>query len=331
MESSILYFPYIHLPNNKWLYRSLMYWDQIGTIVPVTYEIRANTLTDELVRLKLAKLIHPEEVIYKRRNFVKSFMEYIDDDDYPIKPGAISKGVPTTRIHMSKMLDIARELEERGLSRRTRGPWFNVEQNTANKFMAYLAGIVGGVKNMTPATDNPKNLSAFITFATDSEMLDVRLEPDRIEVLDKILPAPSRKPDMKKLVAFKEKHRDELVRFRNHIEAFLPYLQDSTSQDVKDRKTANFKREVEEEVARLRALIQENRLSRPDLGSIMSLSSTSFGTAGAILATGPGALMGAIAAALGLVGGVYSTYKKIKTAKEQVRQSFAAYALQYNF
>ena len=156
MESSILYFPYIHLPDNNWLYRSLLYWDTIGTIIPVEYKIPKHSLTHQLFDLKLAEPIHPEPFIYAYdvKTFTESFIELIDDEQYPVKPGALSRGDNTTRIHISKMIDIAEKLEERGLAKMTQWPWCKVESYTAGKFMAYLAGVVGGETKMTPATDS---------------------------------------------------------------------------------------------------------------------------------------------------------------------------------
>ena len=333
MESSILYFPYIHLPDNNWLYRSLLYWDTIGTIIPVEYKIPKHSLTHQLFDLKLAEPIHPEPFIYAYdvKTFTESFIELIDDEQYPVKPGALSRGDNTTRIHISKMIDIAEKLEERGLAKMTQWPWCKVESYTAGKFMAYLAGVVGGETKMTPATDSLEELSHFISISPEEQLLEKSLADERVKVLDSILPVPSRKPDLKRLAAFKERHRDELVNFRKHIENFLLELESTPTQALKARKMDRFKSDFEEEIGKLEKLIEENRLSRPKLGSILSLSSASFGTIAATLATGQGALFGAVAAALGLAGAAHSTYKSFKEAEEQIKHSFAAYALKYDF
>jgi hypothetical protein len=34
MKDKILYFPHINLPNTDWTVRTLLYYDQVGTIVP---------------------------------------------------------------------------------------------------------------------------------------------------------------------------------------------------------------------------------------------------------------------------------------------------------
>lgn len=332
MESSILYFPYIHLPDNKWLYRSLLYWDTIGTIIPGAYKIPRHSLTHQLFDLELAKPIHPEDVIYGHGiNFTESFIEFIDDEQYPVKPGALSRGENTTRIHISKMRDIARELEERGLAKMPHPPWCKVESYTAGKFMAYLAGVVGGKTKMTPATDSLEELLNFISISPEEQLLEKSLADERVKVLDSILPVPSHKPDLKRLATFKEHHRDELVSFRKHIENFLLELEGDPTQALKARKMDRFKSDFEEEINRLEKLIEENRLSRPKLGSILSLSSVSFGIVAATLATGQGALFGAVAATLCLAGAAHSTYKRIKEVEGQVKHSFAAYALKYDF
>jgi len=35
--SKVLYFPYISLPKSNWMIRTLLYWDEIGSIVPINY------------------------------------------------------------------------------------------------------------------------------------------------------------------------------------------------------------------------------------------------------------------------------------------------------
>lgn len=332
MKSSILYFPYIHLPDNNWLYRSLLYWDTIGTIKPIEYEFPQDSLTQQLIDLELAKAIEPEPVIYGhgRKNFTKTFIEFIDDEQYPIKPGALSRGGSSTRIHMSKMIDVAEELSDRGLAETGHGFWCDVETHTARKFMVYLAGVVAG-KEMTPATDGIEELSNFISISQEEQALEKKLAAERIAVLDRILPVPSQKPDLQKLAKFKEDNRDELIQFRKHIEKFLLELEIVPTQILKERKIADFKSDFREEISRLQKLIEENKLSRPKLGSILSLSSAAFGTVAATLATGPGALFGAVAATLGLAGTAHATYKNIKRVNEEVQHSFAAYALKYDF
>ncbi len=329
MAENILYFPYIHLPNNKWLYRSLLYWDQLGTIIPIEFDIPRNSLTQQLFDLKLAVPIHPEEIIYKRKNYVTNFMEFIDDQYYPVKPGALTEGAKTTKIHMSKMIDIFVMLEERGLAKMESGPWCNIESYTAAKFMAYLAGVVGGKKDMTPTTDNIENLSSFMSATPDEIKFQKKLALDRIQVMDNILPVPSIKPNLKRLAVFKENHREELISFREHIEHFIVDLQSFSSQAAKDKKIEQFKKDFYGEVTRIKKKIEENRILPLEMGTILSLSSASFGTATALMATGPGALFGAIAATLGLAGTGYTTYKKFKDSKEEMKQSFAAYAIKY--
>jgi hypothetical protein len=159
--------------------------------------------------------------------------------------------------------------------------------------------------------------------------LQKKISLDRIKVLDDILPVPSRKPNLKKLASFKDKHRDELLKFRNHIEHFTLELQSYPSQAGQDLKILQFKKDFAGEVKRVEKMLEENRISKPDLGSFLSLSSASFGTAAALMATGAGSLFGAVAAALGLVGAGYSTFKKLKGSRAEVKHSFAAYAIAY--
>ena len=33
-NEKILYFPYTNIPNEPWMYQSILYWDTVGIIVP---------------------------------------------------------------------------------------------------------------------------------------------------------------------------------------------------------------------------------------------------------------------------------------------------------
>ena len=70
--------------------------------------------------------------------------------------------------------------------------------------MAYLVAVIGGVENLTPATDRPERLSALVNLRSQRQAFQARLDPNRTDVLDAILPAPSRVPDLRRLHQFKD-------------------------------------------------------------------------------------------------------------------------------
>lgn len=37
MSNKILYFPYINVPDTAWFSRMLLYWDEVGAIIPYDF------------------------------------------------------------------------------------------------------------------------------------------------------------------------------------------------------------------------------------------------------------------------------------------------------
>ena len=38
LKNTILYYPTISIPSNQWLRHALLYWDEIGSIIPRRYD-----------------------------------------------------------------------------------------------------------------------------------------------------------------------------------------------------------------------------------------------------------------------------------------------------
>jgi hypothetical protein len=79
----VLYFPYISVPESAWFTRVLLYWDEVGSIVPSPYEADLARLTpymSELVRAELVRPIVPERYDRHLHRAVRPFLEFIDSD-----------------------------------------------------------------------------------------------------------------------------------------------------------------------------------------------------------------------------------------------------------
>src|SRR4051794_16694836 len=60
----VLYFPYIEVPSSTWFTRTLLYWDHVGTIMPMGEMMRPERwsgYTNALVRAELLRLVDPRE------------------------------------------------------------------------------------------------------------------------------------------------------------------------------------------------------------------------------------------------------------------------------
>ena len=80
MRTKALYFPYINLPNNDWLYLMLLYWDQISTIVPSEYVYDRRKLLPHmstLIEEGLVDFIEPQKFIENKNEFGKPFIGFV--------------------------------------------------------------------------------------------------------------------------------------------------------------------------------------------------------------------------------------------------------------
>src|SRR5437763_444529 len=81
IRNNVLYFPYIAVPNTVWFTRILLYWDQIGSIVPYDY-IENPEMHDEytrsLVEANLVVQVMPGMYLYNAPSVTPSFIEYLE-------------------------------------------------------------------------------------------------------------------------------------------------------------------------------------------------------------------------------------------------------------
>ena len=73
-----------------------------------------------------------------------------------------------------------------------RYPWYDVECDTANDFMSYLAASLGQVNSIdsSPVTDNGGYLRRLALAGVSQDAVARQLDALRIQVLDHILPVP---------------------------------------------------------------------------------------------------------------------------------------------
>lgn len=114
MDSAI-YYPYIKVPKNEWFARTILYWDEIGAIVPYQYLDNPDELgpyMQGLVREGLVKQIQPGAYLWQVPNFESAFLTHIDNNPISQKANVHL----WAKVHMEKLQNIGNELCERGLA-----------------------------------------------------------------------------------------------------------------------------------------------------------------------------------------------------------------------
>lgn len=217
MANAALYFPYIEVPDRPELVRVLLYWDELGSIVPLSVEHQDRTR--ELVAAGLVRRVDPEEYYWDEEfaGFKEEFLELVDA--LPLTGHAAADPVP---IHREKaMWQLWRELGKRRLARPSDSSWMEVRAPVAALFMAYLAGRLSRVEtlDMHPITDRSDYFQSLVpTPAVDTAALFDEL---RGAVIRGVLPAPREPIDVRDLADFKERNWALLGDFRRNVESRL--------------------------------------------------------------------------------------------------------------
>ncbi|WP_285011092.1 kinase [Pedobacter faecalis] len=289
MPSQILYYPYINLPRTDWTLRTLLYYDNVGSIVPQDYsfnpECNYEPFMLELVRENLVTPINPFDVLGNSFDLVKPFLLYINDNQQKIKRPQIKfagqeRKYKMVRIHSNKFDEqIFYVLTDMGLADRIDHQWYNVESNIGNYLMKYLASVISEKTNRLPTTDfvKPK------LWRRESR----NQKEKRETILDELIPFP-KDINLKQLLKFKERHSDLLRTFRNEVEEITldaNILAGSPLFDVKLDKLKDSKKQ-------LSAMMNESRFGDIIFGSVCGLIAAVqalpvAGTVGALITAAP--------------------------------------------
>ena len=340
MADSVLYFPYISVPQTAWFARVLLYWDQVGSIVPEPHArdlSRVSPFMRDLVHARLVEPIVPGEFDIELGGAMAPFFSFVDSDpeisarakagfgSTTASRGATESGT-VMHIHHDKFgFRVEEGLRQRGLARTAGGggEWLEVESRTAAAFMAFLAAALGRFEQvaMDPITDSLASLSPFAP-APVADPLALAAEL-RMGVLEAVLPGPTDEITVHDLVAFKERHGDLLGRFRRHIETQLLDLAVIPNKQLREARLALVRDELADQLDEVQSRMRP-RWPRLVFGTLCSLVGAAI-PFGAAVATG--ALPVAGAALPGLVGAVYSAQEAIRSPTETRRHPLAYAAL----
>lgn len=324
MTDKVLYFPYIRVPENAWFTQVLLYWDQVGSIIPSEYISQPEKLgkyMGELIHEELVKPVQPGNYIHEIPNFDEAFFKLIDQNSIIQKRRFVAlEKRETFRIHIEKFSPLIFDLCDIGLARDVGNSWYEVESLTADLYMAYLASVLGKSKElqMEPITDRANSLSVYSKSPDNISSPTDILSNLRMGVLESILPTPAEGIPVVELVKFKNNHFDLLSKFRRHVESSLIDIALISDKNLRGEKVHLFKDELKDERDQIQALMHERRWPKPIFGTLATAMPI-IGT----LATGitPLALLGLPP----LVLAIHSAYGEIKGKKQKTLSSPLAY------
>jgi hypothetical protein len=320
----VLYFPHIRVPDNEWFTRALLYWDEVGTIVPYAPpdEVR-EILGDHTLRLMDAGLVSPIRAGEARDvpRFDEAFIELVEAD--LTIPRSSTPGIrrKTFQLHATKVgYELVKYLEARGLMEPTGSSWFSVEERTADLLMTYLACTIGACEyiHMTPITDRAESLAVLTGNSSAARAPGTAVSRLEMTVLEGLLPAPAGGVSPQELARFKDKHGDLLRRFRRDVETFA---MDATTlePDLRQRRAELFRDGLRDQLDEVSARMKP-RWPRIIFGTLCGVVAAAVPVAGAVVG---GAALAAAGAAPGLASAVYAAFGD---SKQDWQGSSVAYA-----
>jgi hypothetical protein len=135
VADAALYFPYIEVPDSPALARVLLYWDELGSIIPRRLgPTELTRRTRELVDTGLVRPLDPGGYWRELEGFTEEFLALVEGIDGPaVAPVWVHRDKGTGRIRDEL---IGRELARTAHERH----WVRVDGRVAAIFMASLAG-----------------------------------------------------------------------------------------------------------------------------------------------------------------------------------------------
>lgn len=304
MGNNILYYPAINLPNNPWTIKSILYWEEVGVIVPQDF-----IETPEQFHPRMRKLIQenavtqyfPDHYDYIQYSISEAVLKVILNKGYKLPRDWETRRGAYWKIHNTKFSpDLFNTLTKLKLAEKLeKGRWYLVESKTASIMMSYLAAGIAKKIGHSPVTDR----SAFIR--PENHLALVANDKDRIRahLLDDVMPYPQN-ASISQLLSFKDKYSEQLISFRKNIEDAVEnswLIKDEVSRDAQLKKqTEKINAKKEELIAKLK----ERGFGKVVLGAVKGMA----------VDVAIGIFTGDVVSPIGtIIGGTYEVVKEYKS------------------
>ena len=239
MRNNALYFPYIEIPDVEWTYRLLLYWDRLSSIVPINYvhePEHLNPFMRQLVTEGLVEQVIPGQYLYTVPQFEDNFIALLESrmSRMPKRIGKRSfflrkKDNKPVKVHVEKLGQLPYWLVNNGLAKESEYPWYEMEKWVANLFMAYLATVLGALKEISAAP-----VSNSVEMGRIFGHLRSPKDAARDILLEGVLPIPKGRISIDSLTRFKSEHGKLLPKLREKIEIYSGEL--ATIENLSERR-----------------------------------------------------------------------------------------------
>jgi hypothetical protein len=276
MNNKLLYFPHCNIPENSWTIKSLLYWDNVGIIVPPSFienPNKHNKFTIDLLQTDLIESIFPYNYTHQVKNFDKGFIDLVNDPKFPLKKRQKDfSNNYISEIYIQKFgNELLKHLIDLKIAKKKNRESFYIENRTANLIMLYLASVISKTGNFTPATDEIGNLDMSISQTGSTYTLNKL----RDRILDDLIPFPVN-PSLTKLRKFKDKYYHELESFRILIEAAVLDISTFKGKKAKEDKYSLKIAEILDKKGKILSDLNQSKFQQISFGTICGVGATAL-------------------------------------------------------
>jgi hypothetical protein len=270
VKQAILYYPTISVPSNRWLRQAILYWDEIGSIVPQRYdETELIPYTPDIQYLKDEGEFRPfrTDLITRRgreivQNLESELVDTILSDEFQSLLPPHSQRRITARIHKDKVSrEVFAFLNDAGLAneRKDDWDWYYFERRTALLYMAILAKYLA-YEDKKASTVSGTNLRLYQHLNFHAKSNSNSFHGLSAKFLN-ILPVPREDNSLSDILDFKRKRRTELLHFRQSLTEVQRTLGSCTSTSEVNSTLAEFDGKLERGLKNLEAVLKDSKMA----------------------------------------------------------------------
>ncbi|MDQ0676086.1 hypothetical protein QFZ36_003647 [Pseudarthrobacter siccitolerans] len=283
MKDVALYYPKMTFPPTGWLSRTLLYWDEVATIVPeaVQAAVRDDPYMAELIDLGLLRMVDPAPTLLDDQVQSQVQKAFSALQSAPIEEDRAGyQGMRSMRAE-KLLYSVRRQLEEQGQawSHDNESGWLRVPSSLARWYMPLMAGLMAsslsadGSISYKPITDDRRFIQA-----SNTESVSTERKHFIYRSIHEVLPGPSISIPPREIVEFKNQYSSELRRLRGWIDdQFLSSVNIPwTENDLWERR---MRERVAEQVEFLREGMNRRRWPKVLVGTVGALFGNGMGIA----------------------------------------------------
>jgi len=248
MTRTILYYPHINIQNQNWIKQAVLFWDRVGTIIPREVERRYGL--PETFRILeergLFRTFYPEEHVEKGEQLTEEFIQIQTDQSYSDLKQKLGHPRKRYSVYKWKIPDSLRQyIQENQLAEddpieNDRLRFHYIDGLLYMSLLAKYLADQDWEEATTPGTD----YGLYQNLALGTE-LNTNQIPAISFSLKNVLPMPSDETTLEQILAFRENHHNDLLRFRTVLSKFQTALSKATTNGELQNTITGFKEAIE--------------------------------------------------------------------------------------